>query len=560
MIRYRQSLSIPIPDFVMTLQLFSPATLPLAQAMWVLAPALATATAALLASPRHDTATAWRAARWATGAALGLAAALLVAAALGAHGAAYGQRADHLGAAMLLLVAFVGWVIVRYSQGYLQGESRERHYVRWLMATLASVFMVVATNNVLGLALAWMGTSLALHRLLTFFGERPAAIVAAHKKFIVARLADLCMAGAVCLLYQAFGTLQIDQTLLMATHSPALPLSARIATALIACTALLKCAQLPFHGWLIQVMEAPTPVSALLHAGIVNLGGFVLIRFAPLVSQVPASQVLLVVAGAATASLAALVMTTRISVKVMLAWSTCAQMGFMLVECGLGAWDMAFVHLLAHSLYKAHSFLGSGGTVQTSSVAKLSPRAAAPSWAGIGAGALVGLGMVLAAGVLWTALTPGLVAAPAMWVLAGIVGLALTPLIQVHAPRPGGFWLPAMGLTAFGIALIYFALHVLFGIWLQSPATSTITALWVVVAIIFAALFVVQSLVSVAPQSRLAQRLYPWFYGGLFLDGKFNGIAFRLWPPPVPAVTKASSLPGGNFMTLTSHPAAGASQ
>ena len=544
----------------MTLQLFSPVTLPLAQAIWVLAPALATATAALLASPRHDTATAWRAARWATGAALGLAAALLVAAALGLHGAAYGQRVDRLGAAMLLLVAFVGWVIVRYSQRYLQGESRERHYVRWLMTTLASVFVVVATNNVLGLALAWMGTSLALHQLLTFFGERPAAVVAAHKKFIVARLADLCMAGTVCLLYQAFGTLQIDQILLMATHSPALPLSARIATALIACTALLKCAQLPFHGWLIQVMEAPTPVSALLHAGIVNLGGFVLIRFAPLVSQVPASQVLLVLAGAATASLAALVMTTRISVKVMLAWSTCAQMGFMLVECGLGAWDMALVHLLAHSLYKAHSFLGSGGTVQTSSVAKLSPRAAAPSWAGIGAGALVGLGMVLAAGVLWTALTPDLVAAPAIWVLAAIVGLALTPLIQVHAPRLGGFWLPALGLAAFGITLIYFALHVLFGIWLQSPATSTITGLWVMVAIIFAALFAVQSLVTVAPRSQLAQRLYPWFYGGLFLDETFNGIAFRLWPPPGPAVTKASSLPGGNFMTLTSHPAAGASQ
>ena len=173
----------------MTLQLFSPVTLPLAQAIWVLAPALATATAALLASPRHDTATAWRAARWATGAALGLAAALLVAAALGLHGAAYGQRVDRLGAAMLLLVAFVGWVIVRYSQRYLQGESRERHYVRWLMTTLASVFVVVATNSVLGLALAWMGTSLALHRLLTFFGERPAAVVAAHKKFIVARLA-----------------------------------------------------------------------------------------------------------------------------------------------------------------------------------------------------------------------------------------------------------------------------------------------------------------------------------------------------------------------------------
>ena len=99
---------------------------------------------------------------------------------------------------------------------------------------------------------------------------------------------------------------------------------------------MLKRAQLPFHGWLYPGDGAPTPVSAPLHAGIVNLGGFVLLRFAPLVSEVPAAQTPLVVVGAATAVLAALVMTTRISIKVMLAWSTCAQMGFMLMQCGLG--------------------------------------------------------------------------------------------------------------------------------------------------------------------------------------------------------------------------------
>lgn len=91
--------------------------------------------------------------------------------------------------------------------------------------------------------------------------------------------------------------------------------------------AVLKCARLPFHGWLIQVMEAPTPVSALLHAGVVNLGGVVLLRFAPVVDRAVETRALLVVVGVLTAVVASLVMTTRVSVKVSLAWSTCARWG-----------------------------------------------------------------------------------------------------------------------------------------------------------------------------------------------------------------------------------------
>ena len=136
---------------------------------------------------------------------------------------------------------------------------------------------------------------------------------------------------------------------------------------------MLKCAQLPVHGWLIQVMEAPTPVSALLHAGVVNLGGFLLIRLGTLVADVPAAQALLVVVGSVTAVVAALVMMTRISIKVSLAWSTCAQMGFMLMQCGLGLHDLALLHLVAHSLYKAHAFLGAGGAVEQNRLQQMTP-------------------------------------------------------------------------------------------------------------------------------------------------------------------------------------------
>lgn len=518
----------------------APSTLSLWHAALILGPALACAAAALLAGRRCGTDTAWRGARWASGVSAGLAALSLVAVLAGHTGVGHGLRADAVGSVVMLLVAFVGWAIVRYSQPYLNGEREERHYVRWLMATLATVGLVVATNHVLVLALAWTATSLALHRLLTFFGDRPAAVVAAHKKFIVGRIADVCMLAAAGLLYLAFGTLHIDQIAAHAVAAP-LPVSAQAAVMLIACAALLKCAQLPFHGWLIQVMEAPTPVSALLHAGVVNLGGFVLLRFAPLVGEVPAAQVLLVVAGTLTAVLAALVMTTRISIKVMLAWSTTAQMGFMLMQCGLGVWEMALLHLVAHSLYKAHAFLGAGGAVRRATLVQLTPRAAAPGPLALVVGASIGGGMVWAASAVFALLLPAQAGpSPALLVLAGIVALALVPLVHAQSLRLGGLWLPALAAGAFCVALAYFGLHALASAWLMPNASSAPTALWLGVALAFAALFVLQSVITVAPLSAFTRRLYPWFYGGLFLDEKFNRIAFSLWRPPVPAATAAA--------------------
>ncbi len=530
-------------------------TLPIWHAALLYGPALAAAAAAVVAAPATTTATAWRGARWAATAALGMAAASLVALLAGSAGSGHGVRADAVGAVVLLLVTFVGWVIVRYSQPYLNGERAERHYVRWLMATLATVGLVVATNQVLVLALAWTATSLALHRLLTFFGDRPAAVVAAHKKFIVGRLADLCMLGAAGLLWLAFGTLQIDQISARAAALPTLPGPAQAAVLLIVCAALLKCAQLPFHGWLIQVMEAPTPVSALLHAGVVNLGGFVLMRFAPLVAELPAAQALLVVAGTATAVLAALVMTTRISIKVMLAWSTCAQMGFMLMQCGLGAWNLALLHLVAHSLYKAHAFLGAGGAVRRALLVQLTPRAATPGPLALAAGALLGVAMTLAAAASVGLVAPAHAASPAIGVLAGIVALALVPLVHAQSLRLGGRWLPALGLGAFGVALAYFGLHALLAAWLGPDLGAPAAALWIGVALAFGALFLVQSICLVAPQGALARAAYPWFYGGLFLDETFNRIAFALWRPPVPAVA-VPPLPAADFATALELPTA----
>ncbi len=506
---------------------------PLRVAMLFAVPLLYLAAAALAS---------WRAARVCTALALSLAAAstaLLVlggpVVSTGANLFGLGQlgaftlnvRADAVGAAVLLLVTFIGWVITRYSQTYMDGDAGANRYARWLMATLAAVATVIITNNLAILALAWLATSLSLHQLLTFFSHRPAAMIAAHKKFLASRLGDMCLFGGVVLVGISLGTLEIDQVATKAQALTAFPAGLTAAVYLIVISALLKCAQLPVHGWLIQVMEAPTPVSALLHAGIVNLGGFLLIRLSPLVSEVAGAQTLLVVAGSVTAAVAALVMMTRISVKVMLAWSTCAQMGFMLMQCGLGAYELALLHLVAHSLYKAHAFLAAGGAVEQARLKAMTPAPDPLTVSMMVIGAVSGLAMVAAAGLLWGV---ALDEFSALWVLAAVLSLALSPLLTAQALRLGGLWPLGMMLGAFSIALAYFGLHHAFGGLVNVPESvaNSFDLVWVMLC--FVLLFAMQCLIRARPHGAVASRLYPWFYAGLYLDEWFTRITFRIWP------------------------------
>ena len=502
----------------------------------------------------------WRVARVCTAVALGFAAASLVLVALAgslvmhapdlvsfgkAGTLAASVRADAVGGALLLLVSFIGWVITRFSQAYMGGDPEQARYKRWLMATLAAVAVVVTTNNLAVLALAWLATSMALHQLLTHFSDRPAALIAAHKKFLASRLGDLCLFTGVALTGVSLGSFEIDKLLVTAQSLAVFPDTLQLAVFLLVISALLKCAQLPVHGWLIQVMEAPTPVSALLHAGIVNLGGFLLIRLSPLVSEVAGAQTLLVVVGSVTAAVAALVMMTRISVKVMLAWSTCAQMGFMLMQCGLGAYELALLHLLAHSLYKAHAFLAAGGAVEQARLKALSPPPVEPGLGAIAVGAVLGLAMVAAAGFVCGVQFDH---SPALWVLAAIVSLALAPLLTLQALQAlgsGAWWPGALLLAGFGVAMAYFGLHHVASLWVDIPrASASVRAFdlaWVMLC--FTLLFALQCLIRARPHGRVASSLYPWFYAGLYLDEWFTRITFRLWPARLSSTT-VNTAPG----------------
>ena len=160
---------------------------------------------------------------------------------------------------------------------------------------------------------------------------------------------------------------------------------------MIALAAVLKSAQFPTHGWLTEVMETPTPVSALLHAGVINAGGFLMIRFADVMLAAPGVLAVLVMLGGFTALFGSMVMLTQSAAKTSLAWSTVAQMGFMVLQCGLALFPLALLHIVAHSLYKAHAFLASGGAVAAVAAVRRSGPVAVPSGAKVGQAFLAAL-------------------------------------------------------------------------------------------------------------------------------------------------------------------------
>ncbi|WP_181363141.1 proton-conducting transporter membrane subunit [Sulfoacidibacillus thermotolerans] len=265
---------------------------------------------------------------------------------------------------MLLLVAFVGFIVARYSYTYLDGDSRRMYFLRWFSLTLGSFFTLIASGNMWFFMLSWIATSLFLNKLLAFYRDRPGAVLATRKKYLLDRIADVSLFAAFVLIVRTLHTSQFSHiaTALTVMHG-SLPVALQIASGLLVLSAVLKSAQFPFHGWLIQVMEAPTPVSALLHAGIIYTGAFLILRMAPLLARVEWAQGALILIGLFALAMTSLMMMTSTQIKGSLAYSTGAQMGFMLLECGLGLYSLAVLHIISHSAYKAHAFLSSGSVV-----------------------------------------------------------------------------------------------------------------------------------------------------------------------------------------------------
>lgn len=451
---------------------------------------------------------------------------------------------------MLMLVSFVGAIVSRYARNYLDGDANQGRFHKWLSLTLGAILTMIVSSNLLMFLLAWFTTSLCLHQLLTFYRERPAAMLAAHKKLIFSRIGELSLLIAIFLIGSTLHTLEFEQIFsIMASMQGPLPTGLHWASLLIVLSAALKSAQFPFHGWLIQVMEAPTPVSALLHAGIVNGGAFLVIRMSPIMSQSDVALGGLAVIGLVTLTLASLVMLTQTSIKVSLAWSTTAQMGFMLLECGLGLYSLAMLHLVAHSLYKAHAFLASGSGVDAFRAPAMAYVTQRPQPLRMVIALVISASIAVFAGA---AFGVTLDQQPALIATGTIVAIAMGQLLLQASSLGTGvsFLSRALGLSVI-VSFAYFALHAAFE-WallgsvlpvrdVNGPFQSMLAV--VIVGVFLMLLQMQQALKQI--RSPLGEAIYTHLYNGLYIDVFITRILQRVWPSAFPSSLATSQSNGG---------------
>jgi NADH:ubiquinone oxidoreductase subunit 5 (subunit L)/multisubunit Na+/H+ antiporter MnhA subunit len=270
-------------------------------------------------------------------------------------------KASGLALAIGLLTLFVAAIVATFSLRYMRADGRSTRFFVTLGVLVASVLAFLFTGNLIVLAAAWCASGFLLAGLIGHGGgwsEAEGAARRARRAFI---LGDVALVAALGLLGWHAGSWQVDAILAHASALP--PLLANAAALLLVVAAAARCALPPFSGWLLSSMTAPTPVSALMHAGLVNAGGFLLIRFAPVLEAAPAARTVAVVLGLCGAFYGIGIMLVRPDVKRALAGSTVSQMGFMIMSCGLGAYAAALWHIIAHGLFKAWLFLGSGSTI-----------------------------------------------------------------------------------------------------------------------------------------------------------------------------------------------------
>ena len=280
-----------------------------------------------------------------------------------------GMWVDRLTAVMMVLITSVSTVIHVYSIRYLEGDPGYARFFALLSFMTFVILSLVSSPNLFMLFVFWQLLSWALYLILAFnFPNRPAC-QNAFKTFFVHRVGDVSFLCGIFLAYKYFGTLEFadlfkaaaEQPQVISLFSGMLDISAVTAIALLIFVgAMAKSAQFPLHVWLPDTMDSPTPVSALMHAGIINAGGFLLNRLAPFYALSPNTLHIVFVIGVLTVLLGASMMLAQNDIKKMLGFSTMGQMGYMIMECGLGAFALAIFHLIAHGLFKASLFLGAG--------------------------------------------------------------------------------------------------------------------------------------------------------------------------------------------------------
>jgi NADH-quinone oxidoreductase subunit L len=272
-----------------------------------------------------------------------------------------GLLLDPLSICFVLLITGVGSLICIFAVGYMANDPERRRFFGYMNLFLAAMLLLVLADNYLGLYAGWEGVGLASYLLIGFWQFKPAAATAAKKAFIANRVGDAGLSLAIMLMFAQFGTVTFAGVF-GAVHGA----SKGVVTALgllLLLGACGKSAQLPLQSWLLDAMEGPTPVSALIHAAtMVTAGVYLIVRSNPIFNLSPDARLVVTIVGAATLLFGAIIGCAKDDIKKALAGSTMSQIGYMMLAAGLGPAGYAFAiaHLLAHGFFKAGLFLGAG--------------------------------------------------------------------------------------------------------------------------------------------------------------------------------------------------------
>ncbi len=272
-----------------------------------------------------------------------------------------GLRLDQLSICFVLLITGVGSLIHIFAVGYMSHDPERRRFFGYMNLFLAAMLLLVLANNYLALYVGWEGVGLASYLLIGFWQYKPAAAVAAKKAFIANRVGDAGLSLAIMLMFFQFGSVTFTGVFgAVGKASHGVVLAIGLLLLLGACG---KSAQVPLQSWLLDAMEGPTPVSALIHAAtMVTAGVYLIVRSAPIFDLTAGARLAVAIVGAVTLLFGAIIGCAKDDIKKALAGSTMSQIGYMMLAAGLGpaGYVFAIAHLLAHGFFKAGLFLGAG--------------------------------------------------------------------------------------------------------------------------------------------------------------------------------------------------------
>jgi NADH-quinone oxidoreductase subunit L len=282
-----------------------------------------------------------------------------------------GLLVDPLSISFVLLITGVGSLIHIYSVGYMAEDPDRRRFFAYLNLFVAAMLLLVLGDNYVTMFLGWEGVGLASYLLIGFWQYKPTAATAAKKAFVVNRVGDFGLLAAIFLMFGTFGTVGFSQ--ILGTGAEHVGLASKLGSGTATAIGLLlllgacgKSAQLPLQSWLLDAMEGPTPVSALIHAAtMVTAGVYLIVRSAPIFEMSENAQLVVTIVGAATLLAGAIIGCGKDDIKKALAGSTMSQIGYMHLAAGLGkpGYVFAIAHLIAHGFFKAGLFLGAGSVM-----------------------------------------------------------------------------------------------------------------------------------------------------------------------------------------------------